>query len=386
MVGWQASVFDSMVGTYGLRAGALNRGLPPRDSLIVAVDSLSWALSSMEPAGQAHLALVCRLFRTLDRAIDQYPTDPEVWYWLGDMRTHWGYYVDVPASEALEAFDRAIALDSGFAPAFLHQPLLVGERRDPDRLRHYVDAYLRLDPRDKHGMGFRLTRNLLEGTEASLEEASRMLDTARAEVVGDAALKVVNYPDSAETALRLAEVLAKGRVGSRPWSDSALMRDWFLIPQLLWRGHPREAAQVGTEYGPSYASLALLEGVPRDSAALVFGRWLAQRDVRAMWALWWWAEQRDTLRLKEFISVIDSIFDTPPRAPRIGRAAGPFMMRAAPAYLALARGGYGRCASRIHLPARLDLSGVRLRAARDRSSPAGPRQGSGSRSPSGVSH
>src|SRR3989449_11521897 len=51
----------------------------------------------------------------------RYPEDPEIWYNLGEARYHFGFGPGGSATQRQirEAMDRAIALDSGFAPAIV---------------------------------------------------------------------------------------------------------------------------------------------------------------------------------------------------------------------------------------------------------------------------
>ena len=55
----------------------------------------------------------------LELANRKFPDDAEVWYQLGRARNRIGYLLGVQPEEALEALDRAIALDSAFAPAYV---------------------------------------------------------------------------------------------------------------------------------------------------------------------------------------------------------------------------------------------------------------------------
>ncbi len=69
-----------------------------------------------------------------------------MWYELGDARFHDGPPLGGVPGPALEAFDHAIALDPGFAPAYEHTVNLAIRLNRPDLARKYADAYLRLDP------------------------------------------------------------------------------------------------------------------------------------------------------------------------------------------------------------------------------------------------
>src|SRR5262249_14216329 len=101
--GWQHAAQDSLSRTYKLRAGALNHGLAPRESLIVVSESLA----AVVYGGPAQIAGAWwtygkRLIATLDDAVRRYPNDPELWYMLGDARFHAG---------ALAGVARRVSLD-----------------------------------------------------------------------------------------------------------------------------------------------------------------------------------------------------------------------------------------------------------------------------------
>jgi serine/threonine-protein kinase len=67
VVGWRVLGGDSLAEAYALRAAALNRGLAPRDSVLIQADSLMFALfrGSEDAAWRVHHA---RLFATLNEA------------------------------------------------------------------------------------------------------------------------------------------------------------------------------------------------------------------------------------------------------------------------------------------------------------------------------
>ena len=62
-------------------------------------------------------------------SVVRYPDDPQIWNNLGEIRTHCGFgmRVGVSARAALDPFARAIALDSSFAPAYVHSVQLALE-------------------------------------------------------------------------------------------------------------------------------------------------------------------------------------------------------------------------------------------------------------------
>jgi serine/threonine-protein kinase len=271
----------------------------------------------------------------VDEAAARYPEDPLVWHAVGEARMHLGFFLGRPDSWALEAFQRAIATDSAFAPAYIHPVELALHTAGPDSALRYVDDYLALGSTDKYAGSMHLMHALLSPASTSPADLARWLDTASADVLSGAYLALWAVPDSAEVALRLARLLAEGRPGEKPWS-LPLMGQRQLAKQLVRRGHLREArVAIGdVQDRPmswEYTQAVLLGGVPADSAALMFRRWLRDRQGMAVRGLWWWAEHRDTSSIRHFIASADSLMQG-------GSAVFlPYYKQAAPAYLALAR-------------------------------------------------
>ncbi len=75
---------DTNVNTYLIREGQHNRGLAPRESLLVTIDSLWGALDSGDPR---IWTLGRRLFATVEEVTRRYPDDPEGWYHRGGWDT-----------------------------------------------------------------------------------------------------------------------------------------------------------------------------------------------------------------------------------------------------------------------------------------------------------
>src|SRR6185436_9461493 len=165
---------------YKRRAVSLNRGLSPKDSMLIAADSL-WAAAdeATDPAD-----LIRFRYRNLsisEEAVRRYPADPEVWLDLGEARYHFPPPLGGAPAPALEAFDRAIALDPGFAPAYEHVVHLAIRLNRPDLARQYAAAYLRLDPTDINASSIRLAALLLDPARSHAPETARMIDSASAQ-------------------------------------------------------------------------------------------------------------------------------------------------------------------------------------------------------------
>jgi serine/threonine-protein kinase len=149
-LGWKGTGFDSIASAYVFRAGANNHGLPARDSLLVVAESLFSAVLGAGPlavrADTGWTPRLRRLFATLAHATTRYPDDPEAWFLLGDAQTHLGAFAGRSYEQQLQAYDRAIALDSAFAPSYIHA-VWTSARYGPDAMRRYLRPYLALAPR-----------------------------------------------------------------------------------------------------------------------------------------------------------------------------------------------------------------------------------------------
>src|SRR2546422_4677135 len=315
---WTLGADESLVHALMLRVGARNHGLAPRESLLVTIDSLWGALET----GEAEpWPLLHRLSTTLDQAVRRYPDDPEVWVYRGELGFHWGSYGQptITPQQALEALDRSISLDSGFA-AYYHAIALALELRGSAEARRYILAYLALHPGPPVAPALDLLDGLLDPNRAMSSEVTRLLDTLSGDALWHAGLTVMRWDDSAEMQLRVARALAVARHGFR-YTDSSVTNWVFALP-LAYRGHLREAyANLRLDGGlisdVTFAELARLGGVPRDSAIAVFGRWLRSSDFAAAHAVRWsgevmegalglWAETGDTASIQELARRIDS--------------------------------------------------------------------------------
>jgi serine/threonine-protein kinase len=324
VVGWNSAeaVRYRLSDEYVRRAAAYNHGLAPRDSLLIFTDSLM--VLALEPGSGAYFENKRRLFSTLTEAQRQYPGDPEVWHAVGEGRFHSGSPVATQV-EMLEAFDRAIALDSGFTPAYFHSPGLAVaiDYGDPQRARRYLAAYLRLNPRDDNSVPLRLTATLLDSSRRDLPGTARLIDTTPARVLWSVGVEHLSqWPDSAETAVRVLRSLVLGRHRSTAppgvWNDSSALRR-ALASALTFRGHLREAYRTHSVFAASYPDrflnpyvrLALLGAVPAETAAAAFQRSLEQDPVSGVSGhvliLPWFFARRDAAALGRFASLYDSL-------------------------------------------------------------------------------
>jgi tetratricopeptide (TPR) repeat protein len=280
-----------------------------------------------------------------------------VWLDLGDVLSHFDPPLGGVPAPALEAFDHAIALDPGFAPAYEHTIHLAIRLNRPDLARKYADAYLRLDPSDVNARTIRLAALMLDPARSHAPETARMIDSASVgELFGAGIVHLGRWADSGEAAIRLLRTLStRSGTGVDPWSDS-LMYHQYLALELGYRGHLHEAYAVDrhllldpnaspfSEFLDPFLALALLGGIPESLTATTFGHALEPGrawpmppfgTARQLRGLPWWLARRDTASLAQFARRAEQ------EARTQGSAKGKFQSRylhlAATAYLALAR-------------------------------------------------
>jgi serine/threonine-protein kinase len=333
-LGWQRTGTDSLANAYWLRAGAHNRGLAPRDSILVAADSLS-AVLYRYPADTAWWAHARRLTATLADATRRYPDDPLAWYALGDARYHFLRIMGATDQETLDPFDRALALDSAFAPAYIHPVELALDAGGPSPARRYLAAYLGRDPTDVGATAMRLVERLLDQTQVGSSALARTLDTISPDVLVGAGAALRLWPDSTEIGVRLARMTAASPRDVIANTDPAY-KSLQLARALGYRGHLREAYSIGGARFPAYfAGWALLGAVPDDSAAAAFGRWVDADLPQAGLAMPWLVAHTDTVSLHQYGRRMDSLNRASSHVWERDRAR--YLADAARAFLALAR-------------------------------------------------
>jgi tetratricopeptide (TPR) repeat protein len=227
---WLARGQGDSLTVFARRAGSLNHGLALRDSLIILADSLRPPGNDRPVFDLAELARARRRIAALERATTLYPGDPEVWEELGQARAR--ILISGSDPEAtLFAFERAIAADSLFGPAYpnaIHLRLML---RGGDSALSLARRYLRIHPKDP-----RVTPQVEILTGSRSDAALRQIvDKYGAADARDAAFAVASRPDPEETGVRLLRLLV-----SHGQSDAQI----FLASALRFRGHIREATGV----------------------------------------------------------------------------------------------------------------------------------------------
>lgn len=361
---------------YALRAGALNHGLAPRESVLVAADSIVAALMLWEPdeAIPARTRLVRRVTSLLDEGVRRFPDDPEMWFKFGDVHHHFTRFTFPSRSSirtAREAFERAIALDSAFAPAYIHQLELAANDQDIAAVRASAAAYLALDPHDTQGEGVRLALRLLAPDRPSRRDADSLVANTAPEVVQAAFSIVAPVMDSAETQVAMARALLEGvRAGRIPQEFSRGISATY-VTSLLRRGHIAGAlAQGDSAQWLAPLEAAFLRVIPADSASRTFDRWFADpRGARRVAAgAVYWSLGGDSVHFRRAVQLAASN-----RLPGVPAAL-------VPGWQALARGDTAAAIAALTIPdsictswcweARLPLAMLLSAARRDRQAAA----------------
>jgi serine/threonine-protein kinase len=356
VISWRSLEGDSLARVYALRAGQFNHGLTPRDSVLIEAEKLrARAIARfLDPEFWQDYS---RLMSVLESATQMYPDDRELWYALGEARRDFGGSV----RPALEAFDRAIAADSGFAPAYIDPVFLAMAAGGVDAARRYLDHYLSLHPVDVHADGLRLAARLLD-PQTSAADASVLLNAASPEVLYHALDAVAYWPDSGEMVIRLARLFASGRRTTvLAFTDSTFTSYQLAIP-LAFRGHLREAFKVlgeqpaalarrpGSQYtrAVAIATIVMMGGAPAADAGRFFAQLregVVERPTGLVLALPWWSARRDAASIRKVAERAESAARTNRSA--VERPYLQYLGSAARAYLALAQGDSSGALTRL---------------------------------------
>jgi tetratricopeptide (TPR) repeat protein len=337
VLGWQRSAFDSVAEALGLRAGALNRGLAPRDSLLVMADSLSAAVFATIPLTDG--SLIRRAHAVAEELTRRYPDDFESWFVLGEARYHFGSPVGAGPQQALEAFQQAIAIDSSFAPGYIHPVELGLWLHGPEAGERYAEGYLRLRPTDVSASGMALAQRIVRASRSQPSEVPRLVRDASPATLLEAWGALRRSPDSTEALIAVGRAMVDAPPGDARWltPDERKRR---LGGSLLYRGHVREAGSMLFETPksppPQMVEAALLSPTPPESAGAVFRRWLRGGSGPAVVTLPWWMAQRDSAAIRELQGRSDSLAGSSLDGALRARAA--YTSQAALAYLTLLRG------------------------------------------------
>jgi tetratricopeptide (TPR) repeat protein len=337
VLGWSHEAGDSVSVARLIRAGALTHGLAARDSMRLTADSILAGLSRDIP--RVSLAAIRRAHAIANDLTRRYPDDAESWYLAGEARFHWGPPAGRTPGEALEAFDRAIRLDSAFAPAYIHAVDLAQWLDGPEAGHRYAERYLALEPTNTDAAGIRLADQLMARPGAPPANADSLLRAAPPSALRDARLAVRESSDSGEASVAIARALAAAPEGDAAWLSRA-GRELILGTVLLYRGHVREGAQIvfrNPEAVPVHLTeAALVSASPPEGAERVLHGLLGGDRLMALSVtLPFWAARGDSATIRRIERTADSAARVTPN--EVNRGILRYAADAAPAYLALVR-------------------------------------------------
>jgi tetratricopeptide (TPR) repeat protein len=290
--------FDSLSLDFAARAGAANRRSSPRDSLLILADSLA-AVHRVAPpfADGKWLGSIRRRLATLQDAARLYPDDPEVWSELGEARVHYGERVGVDDRAALDAFERALKIDSTYGPAFYHAIDLTLQLRGAAPALPLVNRYIRLNPSDEP---FLLVQGVLRGV-----KVQKLLEQVDALGKKNGTLStlqlLLRFPDPAD----LGAALYGHWLASDPVVSP--LRRMPPVRRYAFRGRLTEAVKSADDAlfrgSPDGAGLLLAlaqaGALPADRAQSFFDQVTRDADVALLpFANAWWASRSDTTSLR----------------------------------------------------------------------------------------
>ncbi|HET7693991.1 MAG TPA: adenylate/guanylate cyclase domain-containing protein [Gemmatimonadota bacterium] len=193
--GW-TDFIGSEPSTLALEAAArFAERLPEREAILVrATMSLDrGSLDGLEP---------------LRQGVRKYPDDVELWFTLGETYYHNGELALSTDAQHDEAWARAIELDPGLAPLYIHPTEVAFMRADSARASELAARYVQLAPNGQYADDFRHALALLWGDEASRARALAAVDTLASDALGNLVSYTTHPPFhtiSAEIATRLRQ-------------------------------------------------------------------------------------------------------------------------------------------------------------------------------------
>jgi tetratricopeptide (TPR) repeat protein/TolB-like protein len=121
----------------------------------------------------------------LNEAVKAYPKDPEAWYFLGDAYYHAGPTVATGLGEAERALSRAVAIDSSFAPAYIHLiQISFTEHADSAQAARLIGAYARVSADSSLDEIHRTALALAFGDSATQSATLAAMDTLPFQIAG----------------------------------------------------------------------------------------------------------------------------------------------------------------------------------------------------------
>jgi len=161
--GWMESVSSPTAIALGARSVQFMDRLSARNAVIVA-------------GGNALYTGDLTKVKELEAAVRHYPDDPEAWFMLAELYLHLGEATGQSAEVALATMMRAVELDPGFAPYYVHaidRNLVLG---NVDEARRLIERYASFSGTEELTPEHPITLDLFFGNDAEREAAWPALD------------------------------------------------------------------------------------------------------------------------------------------------------------------------------------------------------------------
>ena len=308
---------DSMAYVLMRRPSHFLRGLGPRERLMASIDSLfaetyfARQRAVLTTDYSAEQALYDSLCNTLIAAQRRYPNDAELAFLHAEVRAEYDHDVtigEVDDRGTLKRYDRAISLDSGFAPAYVAPITLAAFLDGAPSARRYIHAYLTLAPSGPRSQIIRLADELLDPVRAGSINFAKLVDSLPADAVCAAVEVMRHIPDSTEVVRQFARALVDGhKLDTLAGEAQHTCVVSQLVNGLQFRGHLRDAERLATldAHGLRVAviyNMARFSMLPVDSTRAEFHRILALAPRVRMTQLYgWWATDGDTAAIRTYV-------------------------------------------------------------------------------------
>jgi serine/threonine-protein kinase len=339
--GWTKGVSDVASNDLEIRAGRYNHGLAPRESLLVAASALFGAIGNNPPD---YFTRSRELVKLANDAVRRYPDDPETWHGLAEVRQHVaiGGDIEMPLITVLDAEQRAIALDSAYAPAYIHAIEVAFATGQPALARKLLADFAVVAPSGQQADAMRVVALAADPATAWKPAMRSVVDTLSALTAVLASQSSVDMLDANETSLRFARHTLPSVGGlPTPERNAAL---FALASVFAERGHVRESdslvrlaigrlfsdAELSTLHFVEWCVAGAVPAAECDAGA---GAALRRSVIRTY--IPWWGIRRDTTSLRTAIRTLDSAAKADTTAFRGARSR--FLSSAASAMLSLAR-------------------------------------------------
>jgi eukaryotic-like serine/threonine-protein kinase len=240
----------------------------------------------------------------------------------------------------LDLYDHAIALDSGFAPAYVRPIALAAYLDGATRARRYIRAYLAIEPTGPHSQVIRLEDLLLDPNGAAAIDATRLVDTLPADGLCEATKLLRHIPESSEIVVRMAKTLADRRERQPPAALMPTCAFMNAVDGLQFRGHLHEARRVASSHAhwlrtEVLYNMSRFDMVPAETSRAEFTRILSLSPRIIVTKLYsWFATDGDTNAIQTYVK---ANLPTPKPLLQVEVARRRSKAAAGRAYLALAR-------------------------------------------------